>query len=683
MNNDSRFLFRYVVVSDTHVRPSVIDDSSPWPVNARANARARYAVELINRAAPAFVLHLGDVVHPLPSLSSYEDAISEAKEILAGLDAPLHVIPGNHDIGDKPMPGLPAAPVDAESIEKFRANFGEDWQAFEHGGCRFVLLNVELLSSGLEREQVQKAWLEAELARPFAGRTFVFTHYPTHILAPDEPSNYDNLDEPARSWLMGLIAQANVSAVFSGHVHNFFHNRVGGTDFYVLPSTSFVRQDYAEFFRQAPAAELGRDDAAKLGFLVIDVFEDAVVVHTARTLGLELEARGAAAGSTAEHRAMRQIPPVGWRGNRLGVNLRHDWAEVVKLPFNGPMDEFLRKEARNDYTLFNLVDFGVRKVRVPLRDFDDPSYRERLELLCELGIEITAFQFGIPGEATLSLVERHAAQIATFEIIAPWQERHALLAAIAARRATLPVRLALACITSSADGDTVGSQFAHYVSYGFSESRWEEVADFSRTSDTAGLIDAFVFTVPVREGVIGAVERLGHRARELGIGVNVNVRLASEIPSEVIDDDALIAARVAEAVIAACAWRDQDLFLDTFNSLDRGYFPRTGLCDRLLNPTPAGEVYRNLGLVLQDDDIGIDAASAGDTLALEAAGEKLILVGAPGRQGLPSSSGWLLLGDGCHCIDVPEGHAGPLLACRREWLETRAPMMLPRGLASS
>ena len=44
-----------------------------------------------------------------------------------------------------------------------------------------------------------------------------------------------------------------------GVVHNWFYNRVGSTECYILPSIAFVRHDYTEMFRVGPGPEEGRE----------------------------------------------------------------------------------------------------------------------------------------------------------------------------------------------------------------------------------------------------------------------------------------------------------------------------------------------------------------------------------------------------------------------------------------
>jgi len=58
------------IITDTHIRSPEGDQSSPYPVNDKANARANYACQLLAAQNPTFVVHLGDMVHPLPAMAS-------------------------------------------------------------------------------------------------------------------------------------------------------------------------------------------------------------------------------------------------------------------------------------------------------------------------------------------------------------------------------------------------------------------------------------------------------------------------------------------------------------------------------------------------------------------------------------------------------------------------------------
>ena len=162
-------------------------------------------------------------------------------------------------------------------------NLKEHFYAFDYSNCCFVMINSQILNSGLATEKFQKAWLEKFLSDNSAKRTFLFTHYPPFITQPHEEWHYDNIDEPARSWLLDLTKKGKIEAVFAGHVHNFFYNRHGETDFYILPSVTFFRHDYSELFRIGPTEEYGRNDVGKLGYFWVKVFENGHVAQAVRS----------------------------------------------------------------------------------------------------------------------------------------------------------------------------------------------------------------------------------------------------------------------------------------------------------------------------------------------------------------------------------------------------------------
>lgn len=106
-------LFSFVVVADTHVNESDNVSSSPFETNHLANERARFVFEDIAQMEPQpkFVIHLGDIVHPMPALPSFMQAVDQFKQISSQLRCPLHVLPGNHDVGDKRIDWMPASSI--------------------------------------------------------------------------------------------------------------------------------------------------------------------------------------------------------------------------------------------------------------------------------------------------------------------------------------------------------------------------------------------------------------------------------------------------------------------------------------------------------------------------------------------------------------------------------------------
>ena len=74
-----RLLFSFFVVADTHVNEGEDVSTSPYRTNLCANPRARqvFAEMAAARPCPRFVVHLGDMVHPVPALSEHKAAVEQ------------------------------------------------------------------------------------------------------------------------------------------------------------------------------------------------------------------------------------------------------------------------------------------------------------------------------------------------------------------------------------------------------------------------------------------------------------------------------------------------------------------------------------------------------------------------------------------------------------------------------
>ncbi|MBU2531532.1 MAG: metallophosphoesterase, partial [Alphaproteobacteria bacterium] len=136
--------FSVGLISDTHCNEAEDRSASPYPANAEANPRARFAFACIERENPSFVIHMGDMVNPVPELPSYQLSTDLFHEIANQLSMPLYLVPGNHDIGDKPVSWMPAGTIDEHSIASYEAAFGKHFYAVRHEGIRFVVINAAL-----------------------------------------------------------------------------------------------------------------------------------------------------------------------------------------------------------------------------------------------------------------------------------------------------------------------------------------------------------------------------------------------------------------------------------------------------------------------------------------------------------------------------------------------------------
>lgn len=433
-----KYIYTFALIADTHLNHNEDESASPYACNRLANPRARWVVNDAIQWQPKFVVHLGDMVNPVPQLPTYPEAADCFRNIFGALSCPLHLIPGNHDIGDKPVDWMPAKQVHHEFIEQYRDVFGNDYHTFEHENCRFVLINTSLLNSGLKQETEQRTWLD-ELSESLKGeRIFLFAHYPPFIHTPDERSHYDNLDEPARSWLLEWAKNLNVEAVFSAHVHNFFYNRHVNTQLYVLPAVSFVRQDYSALFHVVPEREFGRDDIGKLGYSIVDIYEKGHICHPIRSYGQILK-QEAPVPPVTQH-----LPKAHMRTLTrplAGVEIRKLWLEPAEIPAGGGVDEFERKMARNDYTVWALAEMGIRQLRISASDLWTASSRKRLRTLKEYGFSFRLYCFYQAFFDVEAVLNQEPDLINTLEIIAPLEA----LATVSEQCAALKNRPPIEC----------------------------------------------------------------------------------------------------------------------------------------------------------------------------------------------------------------------------------------------
>ena len=568
--------FTFALITDTHIRPPGGDESSPYAVNDLANERARFACNLLAAHNPEFTVHLGDMVHTLPHLPTYQSACGEAHLIFAPLKPHLHFVPGNHDIGDKPMAASPAGAVDDQTISAYQAQFGPSWHYFEKNECLFIVINSSLVNSQTAMEEEQRLWLETILARHAGKRIFLFSHYPPFINQPDEPSHYDNYAEPGRSWLLNLIERHEIEAVLSGHVHQFFYNRIGSAKFYCLPPTSFTRQDYAELYRTSCGQEFGRDDKGKFAVALMHVTDD----------GHRLECLPTQGSLASEAEATRKDGAQAGHAN-ICVHLRHAWYEAVDLPYNGPMEEFSRKRARNDYPLMRLWQMGISRVRTPLDDLLCPTIRQRIEDWAQAGIAFSFVTAERPEALPWKRIHDHAHLISGLEFAARLNDVAPLIAALQDVGAS-DLNLGLTKIHTSADEAARGTKFAHNVSSGFLPSDASELLPLLQGEHP---LSSVTYQVNLDDNIKEVVSTLVDKHKGYARPV-FNIRFAQRNPALANFDDHIIADRVQQVldVSGGTAGQDIEFQFDTFMDIDRGYSPRHGLLDRHSNFRPAGQL---------------------------------------------------------------------------------------------
>ena len=583
-------LFSFAVVADTHVNEAEDTSTSPYATNHLANPRARHVFAEIAamRPAPRFVVHLGDIVHPVPSLPAFRDAVANFKAIAAQLPVPLHVIPGNHDVGDKTIDWMPAEQVCDDFLATYRKAFGADFYAFDEGGVRFVMLNSLLLNSRLSDEARQRAWLEERIDSAGDLRVFLFMHYPPYIHRPDEAGNYDNVDEPARAWLLAQIAKPAVEAVFAGHVHNFWYDRAGDAEMYLLPSTAFLRHDFSEFSSVAPGdeSEFGRGDIAKFGWFRIDVFDDGHVAYSVRSHGRQR----APDETTLPHPRRHLAHPKTSGFDNVGVELRHPWAEAKQITATGGVQEFGRKWARNDYPLLALWEMGVRLGKVPDVDVLESEPRERMRLMARIGHRYVVTVIGVPRNAVIEAAGDDAGVFA-FEANLTLErfERHR--ATLRAVRETSGAAVFLAKILTDQEARISGTTFSHFVKSGFTVGELARHRDLIAGAMDRAEIDGITVRLEFDESLPAAARRLRAFSAETGARILASLKLSGPGVATARTGDRETAARAAQAMVLSRCGPDILYVFDTFMDVDRGYYPRDAFIDRRFNPRPAAGTF--------------------------------------------------------------------------------------------
>ena len=584
-------ILRFAVIADTHVGPVDGVTPSPWVSNRLANDRARAVVARVNALAPEFVIHLGDMIHPTPDQPGYPAAAERFHTLMADLQPPLHVIPGNHDIGDKPMVWTPAKICTDAFVERYIELFGADHGAFSHGPIHVVMVNSQIINSGTAREAAQWAWLEAELAANAHKRLFVFGHQPLRLVADDEAEHYDNTAEPGRGRMLALLEKYGAESWMSAHVHTFFYDRRGPSDLYVLPAVSALRLDYSELFKAPPPEEdeFGRNARDKLGFVLVEVFESGHVVHHIRSHG-ETVADGEAPPATP-------LPPRlhPRRGGLLpiGVELRDPWALPIEVAYSGVVDAFGRKPARDDYRLLALIESGLNRLRVPLMDVRDAATLARMRTFAANGFTFSTFLFGLPDEATTALLAAASDVLAQVTIILPKAEIRDKADELAALKAATGLRIFLSPLRSSADhGHSVDGRFAHVIDQGFEPGAIDLLDEVGLGAGGAPFVDGVVFETVRGQSPSGCVAALIEATVARGLSLSLTVKMGGANPAALTGSRADAAALACDALDAASRLPEGgEIILDTLADIDRGYFPRYGLYDRRMNPTEASAAF--------------------------------------------------------------------------------------------
>jgi 3',5'-cyclic AMP phosphodiesterase CpdA len=211
----------FVQISDSHI-------GFNKPVNPDPVRTLQAAIGKIRALAhpPALILHTGDITH-LATPAQFDTAA----EVLRGLPAPVHAVPGEHDALDEGGGKLYLARYG-------KGTKGNGWYSFDAQGVHFVaLVNVFDFQPGrdarLGGEQLR--WLADDLRGVRASTpVVVFAHIPLWSIY--QPWGWGTEDGEQA---LALLRRFGSVTVLNGHIHHVIQKVEGNITFHTARGTAY------------------------------------------------------------------------------------------------------------------------------------------------------------------------------------------------------------------------------------------------------------------------------------------------------------------------------------------------------------------------------------------------------------------------------------------------------------
>ena len=213
--------FTFAQVSDSHVGFKNVPNMDVVGTFQKAVAKIK-----AQAAAPAFVLHTGDISH-----LSKPDEFDAVDQILKGANVgETFYVPGEHD-------------TFIDNGQQFLQHFGrgatqQGWRSFDYNGVHFVgLVNVWNLRAGgfgvLGPEQLD--WLRKDL-EPLADSTpvVVYAHVPLWAVYPSWGWGTTDAEQA-----LSYLRRFGSVTVLNGHIHQILQKVEGNVTFHTAASTAY------------------------------------------------------------------------------------------------------------------------------------------------------------------------------------------------------------------------------------------------------------------------------------------------------------------------------------------------------------------------------------------------------------------------------------------------------------
>jgi 3',5'-cyclic AMP phosphodiesterase CpdA len=221
---------RIAQISDTHLsadRPIFVANFDRMAEHLRADR-------------PDIVIDTGDI--SLDGADSDADlAFAVGRHRALGLD--MHLIAGNHDIGDDPG-GKTRQPVNEARVARWRAIAGEAHFVQDIPGWRLVGIDSLLLGLDLPEAHEQDEAVRTAVARANGRAIALFLHKPICDEAFEETIESTRFLRPTRrAHLLSLFGARRHALAACGHVHQYRDGMIGGMRHVWAPAVSFLISD--------------------------------------------------------------------------------------------------------------------------------------------------------------------------------------------------------------------------------------------------------------------------------------------------------------------------------------------------------------------------------------------------------------------------------------------------------
>ncbi|WP_458094472.1 metallophosphoesterase family protein [Roseomonas sp. WA12] len=223
--------FRLTQISDTHLSARVPGFAANFDLLAGHLRESR----------PDLVVNTGDL-----SLNGADDAadllLARSAHDALGLD--WLAVPGNHDVGDDPLPGC-RQPADAARLARWHAHLGADRFVRDVPGWRLIGLDSQITDTDLPEAEAQLEALAAALDGAGGRSIALLMHKPLCEERMDETdSTYWCIQPAPRRRMLELLSRHHPAFVASGHVHQWRDRGVSeGLRQIWAPSAAFIVGD--------------------------------------------------------------------------------------------------------------------------------------------------------------------------------------------------------------------------------------------------------------------------------------------------------------------------------------------------------------------------------------------------------------------------------------------------------